>query len=280
MALFENAAKRKMQEGGVALGFGVHHLRSSAVPMLAKASGHDWLFIDTEHGAFSVQEATQLCIAALPHGITPIVRVCAGALDEGTRALDNGALGIVVPHVDTAKEARRISEAFHYPPDGHRSWGGPPAAYGYQPPSTVEAQKALNQEILIVAMIESPEGVENAEAIAAVDGIDVLLMGTSDLTAEMGMSGQLGHPKVIAAYQAIIDAARKHGKFSGMGGVYDEENARRYISMGAQFILSGADHGYVMAGAKARTDFLRTIEIAPPSEKSAAELKKKLKAKK
>lgn len=279
MPLIENAAKRKMQAGGVALGFGVHHLRTSAVPMLAKASGHDWLFIDTEHGAFSVQEATQLCIAALPHGITPIVRVCAGALDEGTRALDNGALGIVVPHVDTAKEARRIAEAFHYPPDGHRSWGGPPAAYGYLPPSVAEAQKALNKEILVVAMIESPDGVENADDIAGVDGIDVLLMGTSDLTAEMGLSGQLGHPKVIEAYQAIIDAARKHGKFAGMGGVYDQENAKRYISMGAQFILSGADHSYIMAGAKARTDFLRTIEIEPESDKHS-EKKKKDKGKK
>jgi 2-keto-3-deoxy-L-rhamnonate aldolase RhmA len=275
MPLIENAAKRKMQAGGVALGFGVHHLRTSAVPMLAKASGHDWLFIDTEHGAFSVQEATQLCIAALPHGITPIVRVCAGALDEGTRALDNGALGIVVPHVDTAKEARRIADAFHYPPDGHRSWGGPPAAYGYQPPSAAEAQSALNKEILVVAMIESPEGVENAGDIAAVDGIDVLLMGTSDLTAEMGLSGQLGHPKVVEAYQAIIDAARKYGKFAGMGGVYDQENAKRYISMGAQFILSGADHSYIMAGAKARTDFLRTIEIEPESDKHSEKKKDK-----
>ncbi len=283
MPLVENTAKRKMQSGGVALGFGVHHLRTSAVPVLAKATGHDWIFIDTEHGAFSVQEATQLCIAALPHGVTPIVRVCAGALDEGTRALDNGALGIVVPHVDTAREARRIAEAFHYPPDGHRSWGGPPAAYGYQPPPAAEAQKALNQEILVVAMIESPEAVANADAIAAVEGIDVLLMGTSDLTAEMGISGQLGHPKVIEAYQAIIDAARRHGKFSGMGGVYDQENARRYISMGAQFILSGADHSYLMAGAKARTDFLSTIEVAPLTAKSsgkAPDPKKKDKGKK
>ena len=275
MSLIENAAKRKMQSGDVALGFGVHHLRTAAVPMLAKASGHDWLFIDTDHGAFSVQEATQICLAALPHGVTPIVRVCAGALDEGTRALDNGALGIVVPHVDTAKEARRIAEAFRYPPVGHRSWGGPPAAYGFQPPPVAEAQKALNDEILVVAMIESPEAVANADAIAAVDGIDVLLIGTSDLTAEMGVSGQLGHPDVIAAYQTVIDAARKHGKFAGMGGVYDQENAQRYIAMGAQFILSGADHSYIMAGAKARTDFLRTIEIAPAEVKNEAKKKGK-----
>lgn len=278
MQLVQNAAKRKMQAGGVALGFGVHHLRTAAVPLLARASGHDWLFIDTEHGAFSVQEATQLCIAALPVGVTPIVRVCAGALDEGTRALDNGALGIVVPHVDTAKEARRIAEAFHYPPAGHRSWGGPPAIYGFQPPPAVEAQKAVNAEILVVAMIESPEAVANVDAIAAVQGIDVLLIGTSDLTAELGISGQIGHPRVVEAYQKTIDAARKHGKFMGMGGVYDQENAARYISMGAQFILSGSDHNYILAGANARSTFLRSIKPAPAAV--AAEPKKKGKGKK
>jgi 2-keto-3-deoxy-L-rhamnonate aldolase RhmA len=262
MPIVANTAKRKMAEGGVALGFGVHHLRTSAVPMLAAATGHDWIFIDTEHGAFSVQEATQLCIAALSTGVTPIVRVCAGALDEGTRALDNGALGIVVPHVDTAKAAKRIAEAFHYPPDGHRSWGGPPAVYGYQPPATVEAQRVVNAEILTVVMIESPEAVANAGEIAAVDGVDVLLIGTSDLTAELGISGQLGHPKVIDAYGKVAAACAKHGKALGMGGVYDQENATRYIGMGARFILSGADHSYIMAGATARTTFLRDVPLA------------------
>jgi 2-keto-3-deoxy-L-rhamnonate aldolase RhmA len=262
MAIVANTAKRKMAEGGLALGFGVHHLRTSAVPLLAAATGHDWIFIDTEHGAFSVQEATQLCIAALPTGITPIVRVCAGALDEGTRALDNGALGIVVPHVDNARTAKRVAEAFHYPPDGHRSWGGPPAVYGYMPPSTMEAQRAVNAEILTVVMIESPEAVDNAAEIAAVDGVDVLLIGTSDLTAEMGISGQLGHAKVIDAYTRVGAACAKHGKTLGMGGVYDQENAARYIGMGARFILSGADHSYIMAGATARTGFLRDVPLA------------------
>ena len=271
MPIVENTALRKMRAGQVALGFGVHHLRTAAVPMLAAATGHDWLFIDTEHGAFSVQEATQLCLAALPHGVTPIVRVCADAIDEGTRALDNGALGVVVPHVDTAKQARRIGDAFHYPPDGHRSWGGPPALYGYRPPATAEAQAAINREILIAAMIESPEGVANAEDIAAVDGIDVLLIGTSDLTAEMGISGQIGHERVAEAYQRVGDACRKRGKFLGLGGVYDQTNAARYIRMGAQFILSGSDHAYLTAGASARTEFLR--EIKPESGSAGSDAK-------
>ena len=159
MPLTTNTTKRRLAAGKMALGFGVHHLRTVAAPVLAAATGHDWIFIDTEHGAFNVQETTQLCIAALPTGVTPIVRVCAGALDEATRALDNGAMGIVVPHVDTEATARRIAAAFHYPPTGTRSWGGPPAVYGYQPPSTAEAQAAINAEILTIVMLESPEAI-------------------------------------------------------------------------------------------------------------------------
>ena len=159
MPLTTNTTKQRLAAGKMALGFGVHHLRTVAAPVLAAATGHDWMFIDTEHGAFNVQETTQLCIAALPTGVTPIVRVCAGALDEATRALDNGALGIVVPHVDTEAEAKRIAAAFHYPPMGTRSWGGPPASIGYQPPSTAEAQAAINAEILTVVMLESPEAI-------------------------------------------------------------------------------------------------------------------------
>ena len=255
MPLVQNNTKRKMQAGEVALGFGVHHLRTAAAPALAAATGHDWLFLDNEHGSFSVSEIAQLCIASLPTGVTPLVRVCANAIDEATRALDNGALGIVMPHVDTAKEARRIAEAFRYPPQGRRSWGGPPAVYGFRPPAMAEAQKAINDEILTVVMIESPEAVKNAGDIAAVDGIDVLLIGTSDLSSELGIAGQMGHPKVVDAYRTVGAACRKHGKVLGMGGVYDEENASRYVGMGARFVLTGSDHSYVVMGANARSGF-------------------------
>src|SRR5436190_4704691 len=218
MPLVENATIRKLRAGGLALGFGVHHLRTGAVGMIAAATSHDWLFIDTEHGAFSQDDVAQICIAAIPTGITPIVRVCADAIDEGTRALDNGAAGIVVPHVDTVDQARRIAAAFRYPPLGTRSWGGPPALFGYKAPGNAEAQAALNPEILVVAMIESPEGVANAGAIAAVAGIDALLIGTSDLTASMGISCQILHPRTEEAYKSVGAACRKASKCLGMGG--------------------------------------------------------------
>ena len=257
MPLIENTTKQKLKRGELALGFGVHHLRTAGTAMLAAAAGHDWLFIDMEHGAISVHEATQLCIAALPAGVTPIVRICAGALDEGTRCLDNGALGVIVPHVDTAERAKEIAQAFRYPPIGHRSWGGPPAAFRYDAPGNAEAQAALNEAVLVVAMIESPQAVANADAIAAVPGIDGLLIGTSDLSAEMGISGQIDHPRVAEAYASVGAACRDHGKALGMGGIYDKDVASRFIKGGARFILSGSDHTYVLAGAKARAETLR-----------------------
>ncbi len=259
MPLTVSQTRQRLKAGKLALGFGVHHLRTVAAPMLAAATGHDWMFIDGEHGAFTTQETTQLCIAALPTGVTPIVRVCAGAIDEATRALDNGAMGIVVPHVDTAADAKRISDAFHYPPLGHRSWGGPPAIYAYQPPGTAEAQAAINAEILTIVMLESPEAVRSADAIAAVEGVDVLFIGTSDLTAELGISGQMGHQKVIDAYQSVGEACRRHDKVLGMGGVYDEENASRYVAMGARFLLTGSDHSYIVAGAAQRASFFNRL---------------------
>ena len=259
MAITENVTKRKLSANELVLGFGVHHLRTAATAMIAAASDHDWLFIDMEHGAFSVQEATQLCLAALPTGVTPIVRVAANALDEGTRALDNGALGVIVPHVDTRDEAVRLAEAFRYPPAGTRSWGGPPAAYGFRPPGNAEAQAALNKEILVVAMIESREGVRNAHEIAAVEGIDALLIGTSDLSADLGISGQIGHAQIREAYETVGAACRANGKSLGMGGVYGHDMAALYVKGGARFVLTGADHTYLLAGAKQRSELLRKL---------------------
>ncbi|MDB5412050.1 MAG: 2-keto-3-deoxy-L-rhamnonate aldolase RhmA [Rubritepida sp.] len=259
MSIVKNLAKQRLFEGKLSLGFGVHHLRGSAVGALGAATGFDWLFIDMEHGAMSVDDATRIAMAALTQGCTPIVRCCKDALYEGTRCLDNGAMGVVVPHIDTAEEAKEVVNAYRFPPLGMRSWGGPPIQYGFKAPDAATAQKETNDEVLIACMIETEEAVENAEAIAAVEGVDVLMFGTSDLTATMGIAGQIGHPRVRAAYEKVAAACKKHGKVMGMGGVYDEVVARDYIAMGARFVLGGSDHVFVMAGASARSKFLRGL---------------------
>lgn len=261
MPVLGSEALAKIRGGQLALGFGVHLLRGSAVPLLAKAAGYDWLFIDAEHGTITPHDVSQICIAALSTGVVPVVRVCAGALDEGTRALDNGALGIVVPHIDTPAQARALVDAFRYHPMGHRSSGGPAAQFGYRPPASAEAQKVLNAQILVVPMIETPEAVANADAIAAIEGIDILLIGTNDLSLEMGLVGQIGHERVKAAYRTVADACRKHGKVLGMGGVYDQELASLYIGMGARLVLAANDHALLQDAATRRAAFMRGLSL-------------------
>jgi 2-keto-3-deoxy-L-rhamnonate aldolase RhmA len=259
MSLVENKTLRKMRAGELALGFGVHVSRGSLVPVLANAAGYDWLFIDMEHGALSVDQACEISIAALAVGITPIVRVCSSALHEGTRALDNGAMGVVVPHVDTVQEAEAVVRAYRYPPTGMRSWGGIVVPYGLRPPGPAEAQAALNREVAVIAMIETPEAVQNVDAIAAVDGIDVLLIGSSDLSTTMGIPGQFGHQRIQDAYKRVSAACKKHGRILGMGGIYDREWVKFYLGMGARFVLGGADHGFMLAAATDRAKFLREV---------------------
>jgi 4-hydroxy-2-oxoheptanedioate aldolase len=265
MTMLAVEALQQIRSGRLTLGFGVHHLRGAAVPLLAKAAGYDWLFIDSEHGAISTQEISQLCLAALSTGIAPIVRVCRGAIDEGTRALDNGALGVIIPHVDTPDEARRLVEAFRFHPMGHRSTGGPLAQFAFRAPPALEMQRILNTELLLIPMIETPQAVENAESIAAVEGIDALLIGTNDLALEMGIAGQIGHDRVQNAYRQVAQACRRHGKIFAMGGVYDQEWASRYIGMGVRMVLAGNDHGLLLKAATSRANFLRGIPIVEES---------------
>ena len=101
-----------------------------------------------------------------------------------------------------------------------------------------------------------------ADAIAAVKGVDVLLIGTNDLCAEMGIPGQFTHKKVEEAYATVIAAARKHHKFPGMGGVYDPPLMQKYIGMGMRFILAGSDLSFMMAGAATRAGVLRSTRLA------------------
>ena len=116
MPVIENKTLRRLREGKNAIGFGVRHLHGAVPSLIAAAAGFDWLFIDTEHGHLTIAEASETCLSALSTGVTPIVRVCHGALTEATRLLDNGAMGIIVPHVATPAEAHEIAEALHITP--------------------------------------------------------------------------------------------------------------------------------------------------------------------
>lgn len=252
-----NPARERLSKGDLSLGIGLRQARTVDTAMIMASCGYDWLFIDLEHGSMSLDIAVQISVAALTAGITPLVRVPARQYTLATRALDGGALGIVMPHVDTAEEARSVIDHLKYPPLGHRSIAGGMPYFGFRSVPMGEAAQTLNAESLVVVMIETPEAVANAEAIAAVPGIDVLLIGTNDLAMEMGFPGQLSHPDIARAYERVIAACKRHGKWPGMGGVYGEDLLAKYIAMGMRMILAGNDLGMMMAGATQRATFLR-----------------------
>jgi 2-keto-3-deoxy-L-rhamnonate aldolase RhmA len=256
-----NRTKSRLREGGLALGMGLRQARTVDIATIAGTCGFDWLFIDMEHNSMSIDVACQIAMAAIATGVTPLVRVPGHQHYHCARALDNGALGVVVPHVDNAEQARAIVDICRYPPLGHRSIAGNMPGLGFAGVPVGEATHRMNDENLVVVMLETPQAIENAEEIAAVEGIDVLLVGTNDLCAEMGIHGDFANPRVPEAYRKVIAACAKHGKHPGMGGVYDPKLMTEYIGLGMRFILSGNDLAFLMAGARERASMLRAIPL-------------------
>jgi 2-keto-3-deoxy-L-rhamnonate aldolase RhmA len=253
-----NAARERLDAGQLALGIGIRQARTVDIASMMKAAGYDWLFLDLEHNSMDLDTAVQISVAALAAGIAPIARVPSGEFWLATRLLDGGALGIVLPHVDTAEEAEEVARRLRYPPRGHRSIAGGLPHLGYRAASLAETCAAIDRATFLIVMLESPRGIENAQAIAAVPGIDSLLIGTADLSLELGIPGQLGDERIVAAYQRVVEACRAHGKHAGLGGVYDETLARRYVEMGTRLVLTGSDSGFLLSGASERARLVRS----------------------
>ena len=260
MTAVPNHTLRQLRAGKLALGLGLRQARTVDIAQIGKTAGFDWLFIDCEHNSMDGDTAAQIASASLAVGVTPLVRVAGLEHWLASRMLDNGAQGIVFPHIDSSEEARRAANSCRFPPVGKRSMGGGLQQLGFATMPIGEAARLANEETLVVAMIESPQGVTNCEEIAAVPGIDALLIGTNDLCFEMGIPGQFNDPRVAEAYKKVIAACRRHGKFPGMGGMYTPELLERHIALGAQLILAGSDFSLLMQAATARAALIRGFE--------------------
>jgi 2-keto-3-deoxy-L-rhamnonate aldolase RhmA len=261
MDIYPNHTKRQLAEGRIAIGMGLHQSRTGDIGGIAKTCGYNWLFIDMEHSALDIGTASQIASAALPIGITPLVRVPGKEHHHASRLLDGGAQGIVVPHVDSIEEAQRAVSYCKYQPIGHRSLYGQQPQFAFKTLPVGDATRLANEETLVIIMLETPAAIGLADSIAALPGVDVVMIGTNDLCCEMGIPGQYGDARVEEAYGTVIAACRKHGKSPGMGGVVDHALMEKYIGMGMRFILSGNDTGFLMAGARARADFLHGLKV-------------------
>lgn len=261
-----NVALDRMTRGGVALGVAIRLVHSGEVAKIMKTAGFDFLFIDREHTPVASDTVSQLCQMAQAMGVTPIVRVPGIERAATVHALDGGAQGIIFPHIDTAEEAAACVQLCRYPPAGQRSmgYGTPQVDFRSYPPK--ELMAAVNDATLVIVMLESLLSVENAEAIAATEGIDVLHIGSQDMTAELGVPGETGHPSMIEAFGKVAAACARHGKRVGVGGCYNPEHLDRFIALGARFVMGGADLGLLLNGAAQQARTVRGLAAAEAAE--------------
>lgn len=256
-----NPLAETLAAGRTGLALIVQKLAGPDVALAASACGFDALTIDLEHGTIAEAAASAIAIAALGAGVTPLVRVPSHEPALIGRVLDAGALGIVAPHVENAAQARAIVDACRFAPDGHRSVSYHWPHFAYRPHDPVAMRQALNRATLVVAMLESPAAIEQAEAIAAVPGIDVVHVGSLDLADALGVPGRVDDPRVMACCERVIAACRAHGKVAGIGAVGGRpELARRVVAQGARFLTGGVDWDLFLSAARQRAQALRSLE--------------------
>ena len=251
--IVRNNVKEKLARGEVVASMTVRLSRSIEIARLAKTAGFDSIYVDAEHSSLSLETTGQICIAALEIGIAPFVRVPSTRPEHVARVLDGGALGVIAPHVRSAEEARAVVRAAKFPPLGERSHAGVLPHLHYRSFPTAEVNAAMNEATMVVVQFETADAIERAEEIAAVDGVDMVLMGTNDLLADMGLAGQYEHARVRDAYQRTIAACRKHRKHVGVGGLATRPAlAAEFVKMGARYVSTGTDLAFLLAESTAR----------------------------
>ncbi len=258
--IVRNNVKEKLARDEVVASMTVRLVRGIEIARIAKTAGFDSLYVDVEHGSFSLETAGQICIAALEIGIAPFVRVPTTRPDHVSRALDAGALGVIAPHIRSAAEARAVVAAAKFPPLGDRSTGGGLPHLQYRSFPAAEANAAMNDATMVVVQFETADAVERAEEIAAVEGVDMVLIGTNDLLADMGLPGQYEHERVRDAYARTLAACRKHGKHVGVGGLASRPKlAAEFVKMGARYVSTGTDLAFLLAAATERAKQVQEI---------------------
>ena len=254
-----NPAKERMRAGQPALGMNIRLGRSADIARIAKNTGHDFIFIDIQHSIFNLETIVHIAQTALAIGIAPLVRVRSVNDPDVSLLLDNGVAGIVFPDVGTAADARRAVEICRFAPLGRRSVSGGYPHFDYRSVPVAQVMPALDEHCLLVCMIETVEGLENVEKIAAVKGVDVIHVGSNDLLVNMGKPGKFDDPQIVAAQERAIAAAKAHGKFAGIGGNRDVERQAAAVKKGCLFVTTQSDIGFLSAAASQWTSGVRNL---------------------
>lgn len=245
-------AVQKLREGLSAVGTMVRMVGNPAVALVAANAGLDFIMLDLEHGPFSLETLENVFKVGRSLGLGCFVRVPELSKGYVSRCLDLGATGVMVPMLESVEQARRLVHWAKFAPLGSRGFGGVGAHTGYQSvggETTTSFMARANLETITIAQIETAQAIKDIDSIAAVEGLDALLIGPNDLAISMGCPGDLMGEKLDRAISEVAEAARAHGKIFGMHG--PDPLAERWLPRGLKLVMSSLDVNVLLSGFKA-----------------------------
>lgn len=235
-----NHVKHQVQSGGVSIGTFLFEFPTTGIGRIAAQAGAEFAVFDMEHTGWSIETIRMLIATTGGTTMIPLVRIPATEYHFVARALDMGAMGLMVPMVESADQARAIVAAAKYPPLGRRGAAFTIAHDDYTSGDIVEKIHSANRETLLIAQIETVAGVRNVQAIAATSGIDVLWIGHFDLSNSLGIPGQFDHPQFHEAVTQVLAACHQHGKVPGFLAS-DIASGQKLLDQGFRMLAYGGD---------------------------------------
>jgi 2-dehydro-3-deoxyglucarate aldolase/4-hydroxy-2-oxoheptanedioate aldolase len=243
-----NRTKQAIKAGHTVVGTMISDLNSVEVPYILAAAGMDFLMVDTEHCSTGMESTYRIVQSARSNGLTPLVRVTDNTYTLIARTLDLGAMGVMVPRVHTAEQARQAVSHAKYPPVGNRGYAARGVVTEYKAATMPEVIAWVNEHTLIIVQVESVEALSNLEEITQVPGIDVALVGPSDLSISLGVPGEFQHSHVVEAIKDTFEICLKNGVSPS---IYcgDMQTAKYYLDIGMKFVMYSSDGRMLLAAA-------------------------------
>ncbi|CAN5818800.1 aldolase/citrate lyase family protein [soil metagenome] len=254
----KNTVKESLAGGGMSVGTMIFEFSTTGIGRIAGEAGAEFVIFDMEHTGWSIETIRMLIATTRASKALPMVRVPATQYHLLSRPLDAGAMGLMVPMVESVDQARMIVNSAKYYPDGNRGAAFTIAHDDYEGGDVTEKMRAANREGMLIAQIETVAGVQNCEAIASVDGIDCLWVGHFDLTQSMGIPAQFDNPDFIANITKVARACEAHGKAAGVM-VANVETAQLWKDLGYRAFAYNGDLWIYAAALQAGVEGVKSL---------------------
>ena len=252
-----NRTKRRLLDGETVFGCAMQCYRSSEIPRAFAAAGFDWFFVDMEHAGFDLETAQDIIAAGVAAQITPLVRVAELHYSLVARLLDIGAQGIVLPRVEDPEKLAETLSWMSFPPRGKRGFGVLPPVLDYQQESIASIMEHQNSNRLAVVQFETQLAMERADELLSVPGIDVAMVGPTDLSVSLGIPGEFEHPRQVGLIKVFIEKCHAHGVVPGIH-CRNVQQAKPWLARGMRFLGSGSEQGMLIEKCMQAVAELRT----------------------